>query len=209
MRILMGGTPYSKIQHIGIAAYRQYFGMLCTFADGARPYHASFCGVPWAADNFAFSGFDADKFLHRLKVWREWQWNCLWVAVPDVVADAAATWDRFGEWHDVIRGLGYKLALVAQDGLENTPVQWDCFEGFFIGGSTEWKLSGVCAELVYEAQARGKWVHMGRVNGNRRLNYAIALNCDSVDGSGYAAFPYKAKEALSTLENRKQSLWSY
>lgn len=209
MKVLAGGTPYSRIKHVGIVAYRRYFGMLCTWADGAHPRHADFCGIPWAVDNFAFTAFNPIRFERRLKAWREWSPTCLWVAVPDVVGNAAATWERFGEWHDVIRSLGYKLALVAQDGLENMPIEWNCFDALFIGGSTEWKLSSTAAEIVGEAQARGVYVHMGRVNGNIRLNYAAYLNCDSVDGSGYAAFPYKVREALGVLENPKQSLWSF
>lgn len=209
MRILMGGTPYSRIEHVGIAAYREYFGMLCTFADGAHPRHADFCGAPWAADNFAFSGFDAVKFLRRLEAWQEWKSTCLWVAVPDVVGDAEATWARFEEWEGCIQALGYPLALVAQDGLENNPIPWERFNALFIGGSTEWKLSGVCAEIIYEAQVRGKWVHMGRVNSAKRLNYASALKCDSVDGSGYSLIPYKAKQHLPQLQNSTQKLWSF
>lgn len=200
MRVFCGGTPYSRIKHVGIEAYRRYFGMLCTWADGAHPCHADFCNIPWAADNFAFSGFDAVKFMRRLEAWQEWRDTCLWVAVPDVVGNAAATWERFEEWANPISTMGYPLALVAQDGLENMEVQWERFSALFIGGSTAWKLSGVCAEIIKQAQLQGKWVHMGRVNSARRLNYAMSLRCDSVDGSGYAAIPYKVKQHLPNLQ---------
>jgi hypothetical protein len=29
----------------------------------------------------------------------------------------------------------------------------------------------------------GKWVHMGRVNTDRRIRYAAAIGCDSIDGT--------------------------
>jgi len=33
----------------------------------------------------------------------------------------------------------------------------------------DWKLSAAAAGLVAEANDRGKWTHMGRVNGLRRI----------------------------------------
>ena len=57
----------------------------------------------------------------------------------------------------------------------------------FIGGTTTWKLGPAARRLVAEAKARGKHVHMGRVNSQRRYNYARHIGCDSVDGT-YLAF---------------------
>lgn len=47
----------------------------------------------------------------------------------------------------------------------------------------EWKLGPVVRALVAEAKARGKRVHMGRVNSQKRFEYARAIGCDSVDGT--------------------------
>jgi hypothetical protein len=206
---LIGSTPYATIQHVGIRAFREHFGMLATWRVGSSPHHADFCGVPWAMDNFAFSGFDPTRFAACLGAWREFAPTCLWVAAPDVVGDAAATWARFAVWERTITEAGYPLALVAQDGLENMPIAWDCFDALFIGGSTEWKLSDTAALIVREAKGRGKWVHMGRVNSIKRLNYATALGCDSIDGSGYSAFRDKAKTHLPALEYPTQGLWRF
>jgi len=41
--------------------------------------------------------------------------------------------------------------------------------------------------LIAEAKRRGKWAHMGRVNGRSRLLAAVGAGCDSVDGT-YLAF---------------------
>jgi EAL domain-containing protein (putative c-di-GMP-specific phosphodiesterase class I) len=60
---------------------------------------------------------------------------------------------------------------------------WDEIDCLFIGGSTEWKLGPAAAELVAIANSLGKWVHMGRVNSERRYRYAEAIGCDSVDGT--------------------------
>jgi hypothetical protein len=88
-----------------------------------------------------------------------------------------------------IRVLGFPAALVAQDGLERLDVPWAAFDVLFIGGSTEWKLGEAARALVARAKARGKWVHMGRVNTRTRLRYADAIGCDSVDGTRLAFGP--------------------
>lgn len=47
----------------------------------------------------------------------------------------------------------------------------------------EWKLSETARALSREAKARGKWLHMGRVNSLKRLRIAMSFGCDSVDGT--------------------------
>ncbi len=49
----------------------------------------------------------------------DWLTVCLFVAAPDVVADAEATLDLFGGWRREIASQGLPVALVAQDGLES------------------------------------------------------------------------------------------
>jgi len=108
--------------------------------------------------------------------------SCLFAAGPDVVADARATLRRsyMLAW---IRHAGFPAALVAQDGLEDLTVPWDDFDALFIGGSTTWKLGPAARDLAREASQRGKWVHMGRVNSFKRLQYADSIGCDSADGT--------------------------
>lgn len=123
-----------------------------------------------------------------------WAWlqtlpaeRCRFAVAPDVVGDAAATLERSAPWLSRIRSLGIPAAFVAQDGQESLPVPWDEFDVLFIGGSTEWKLGRHVRDLVREAKSHGKWVHMGRVNSERRMRYASAIGCDSADGT-YLAF---------------------
>lgn len=140
-------------------------------------------GVMWAADNGCFGkGYPGDD------EWLSWLSSmdpagCLFAVAPDVVADAAATWDRSAPMLPKIRAIGFPAALVAQDGIENTVVQWDAFDVLFIGGTTTWKLGRAARHLIREAKRRGKWVHMGRVNSARRYRYAEHVGCDSVDGT--------------------------
>jgi hypothetical protein len=162
------------------AMQRGDLGFIDTPAQGnVRPD-----GVAWCADNGAFSdNFDEDKwwaFLERNAARAD---SCVFAVAPDVVGDAAATLERSLPWLPKIRALGYPAAFVAQDGLEDLEVPWDEFDVLFIGGSTAWKLGGHARHLVRDAKAQGKWVHMGRVNSERRWRYADAIGVDSCDGT--------------------------
>lgn len=147
-------------------------------------------GRPWAADNACFNR--GEKFDR----WRWLTWltglsnqGCLFAACPDVVGDWKATWDRACPEFDVVRMLGFRAAVVAQDGMESATVAWDRFDALFIGGSTAWKESAHAARLCKTAREQGKWVHMGRVNSMRRLRIAEEFGCDSVDGTFLAFGP--------------------
>ncbi len=146
-------------------------------------------GRPWAADNgcFAAKTFDASTWLAWLDVRRTYQETCLFAVVPDVVADATATLERFGVYAEAVRALGYRVALVAQDGLESLAVPWSEFDCLFIGGSTAWKLSEPAYRLMAETKIHGKWTHVGRVNSERRIRAMAMAGADSVDGT-YLAF---------------------
>lgn len=145
----------------------------------ARPPGVTFC-----MDNGCFGkGFDEGKWWEWLKSHAADAESCTFATAPDVVGDAAATLERSRPWLPRIRALGYPAAFVAQDGLTVDTTPWDEFDVLFIGGSTVWKLGAAARILVQTAKARGKHVHMGRVNSYRRFRYAEAIGCDSVDGT--------------------------
>jgi len=138
----------------------------------------------WCADNGCFGkGYPGDE------AWFAWLEQhtrrdlCDFAVAPDVVGDAVATMARSLPWLPKIRALGLPAAFVAQDGLEDMDVPWGSFDCLFIGGTTEWKLGPHARALVAQAKALGKWVHMGRVNSERRFKYAAAIGCDSADGT--------------------------
>lgn len=148
-------------------------------------------GRRWCADNAAFTGGypGDDAYLAWLTVRRHLAGDCGFAVAPDVPFDAAATLALSAPMLPRIRALGYPAALCAQDGLEHLDVPWDAFDVLFLAGSTEWKLSKAARDLAFEAKVRGKWVHMGRVNSWRRLQYAAAIGCDSADGTFLAFGP--------------------
>ncbi len=145
-------------------------------------------GLPSAADNACFSGWNERRFVNMLDRIVGVP-GCMWVAAPDVVADAAATLDLFDAWQPRIAARGLPVALVAQDGLEDLDVPWDRLDALFLGGSTKWKLGEYARRLAHEAKARGKLLHCGRVNSRRRIRYAAVIGCDSVDGSCFSRWP--------------------
>lgn len=144
-------------------------------------------GWSWAADNDCFQGLDPEAYLAMLDALAGIPGRCLFVTVPDVVADARATANLFEVWWRALARRDLPAALVAQDGLEDLQrwlaMTWPRIDALFIGGSTDWKLGPSAEVLVGEARARGKWVHMGRVNSARRIRYAASIGCDSVDGT--------------------------
>lgn len=144
-------------------------------------------GIPWAADNGAFSGFDEDAFVRMLDA-IEGLDGCRFVTSPDVVGDARSTVDLLEEWSPRIRSRGLPVAMATQDGLGDLTVPWSLLDAIFVGGTNAYKLSTESVATVREALNLGRWIHMGRVNGRRRYDLARALGVHSVDGSSFARF---------------------
>lgn len=151
-------------------------------------------GSPFAIDNGAYSKFNAKSFMSLLAREELNKQNCLFVAVPDVVGSARRTLEVFERWKSKL--LGWRLALVAQDGQEHLPIPWDDISAIFIGGSTDFKVSPEVVQIIKAAKALDKWVHVGRVNDPRRFQYFFDLEVDSCDGSGIAQYSHM-REAIA------------
>jgi hypothetical protein len=174
---------------------RGQLGCILTPAQGNRLPS----GAVWIADNGCGpgsdgqpgSGYPGDRgyllWLSRLSA--RARRRCLFAVAPDVLCDAQATLERSERFTVPLRASGLPVALVAQNGLEHLDVPWAWFDILFIGGDTAWKLGAGARSLIAEAKARGKRVHMGRVNSLRRLRYADATGCDSADGTIIARAP--------------------
>ena len=164
-----------------IAAMRAgRLGYIDTPAQGNRRPE----GVTWIADNGAFSDrWDEVSWWRFLTANAHDTDRCLFAAAPDIVGDAWRSHMRSYPWLSKIKRLGYPVAYVLQDNAEKHPIPWHDFDAAFIGGTTAWKLGPAARDLAVEAKTRGKWVHMGRVNSERRWRYADAIGCDSADGT--------------------------
>lgn len=158
-------------------------GQIVTPAAG----NAVLPGVEWCADNAVFADkYPGDDSYLTWLAERPHREQCRFAVAPDVVGDAAGTLARSRPMLARIRRL-VPVAYAAQNGATVESLPWSEFDVLFIGGDTEWKLGPEARELIAEAKLRGKWVHMGRVNSFRRLQYAAVVGCDSADGT-YLAF---------------------
>lgn len=167
-----------------------HFGWLKTPANGNSVTRIVASGVPWACDNDCYTALKRAQYVRMLRAVAG-QPGLLWVTAPDVVADADATLARFRLWRPTLDYLKLPIALVAQDGQEDRPVPWDAIRCLFIGGSTTWKEGPAAAALIRMAHARGKWVHVGRVNTLRRYWWLSSLPIDSIDGTCFSKWPDK------------------
>jgi hypothetical protein len=186
-------------------AMRRHLGVLVTPNTGGDIARISTSGLPWCVDNacWDFERFDGKKYLSLLRKAKAAVAQPVFVTMPDQAprpeeADHshchACTSYLFERW---LRVLAFErldllpLAFVLQNGIESEhDVPWDCIDAVFIGGDDEFKLSDlVMMELIPAAKARGKHVHLGRVNGRRRLWHAVLADVDSVDGSSLSRFP--------------------
>lgn len=152
-------------------------------------------GLKFGVDNECFTPgnrFDEERYKRALiriaKV--HGASDCLFATAPDVVGDAEATWERSNKWLKIIREIGLPCALVFQDGIESTHIQWGSFDAVFIGGTTEWKLSPEASWCIRQGKLKGKWTHMGRVNSVYRASRLIEFP-ESVDGTAWAKHPPK------------------
>jgi hypothetical protein len=137
----------------------------------------------WAADNACFAAkWDETKWFRWLEtVPRD---GCLFATAPDILADMPASYARSRPYLPRLRDMGFKAALVAQDGMETMidEIDWSEVDWLFIGGTTEWKLTGGW-EAAARAHTLGLPVHLGRVNSFRRLMAGASAAFESSDGT--------------------------
>jgi hypothetical protein len=154
-------------------------------------------GITIAADNDGFGGVDFPAFVKMLDALEPFASSVKFVTVPDVVCDAAGTFALWREWAPIVRARGLTPALVLQNGMirgldgvrfGHDLISWDEIGAIFVGGDDAYKDGVDVALLTLEAELRGLWIHVGRVNTVRRLRHAEALGANSVDGSGWARF---------------------
>jgi hypothetical protein len=172
--------------------------------------------ITWCADNGCYAA--GDRFnLNSYLIWLQRppgdRSRCLFATAPDVVGDANATLRRSAPVLPLLRELGYRAAYVAQDGFDPDVLDWDAFDVLFIGGTTAWKRAergGYAA--IAEGKRRGKWVHVGRVNGGPFLKNVAMAGADSADGTTLVFGPdiywRRVQKWLTSLDEQvSMQLW--
>lgn len=162
-------------------------------------------GSPWAADNDCFRQLDPDRYIAMVDRLYGRSRQCVFVTVPDEVGDHDATRELWDMWSPYILESGLPPAFVLQDGATSTSIPWHSMKALFVGGSTTYKESPEALALCREAKRRGIWVHVGRVNTNRRERHFLHI-ADSFDGTKYSMFADRyippALARLSAYDNQ-------
>jgi hypothetical protein len=169
--MIMPANNTSGVVHYLAGAFPGRIGMLLSPSSWKRPPWY----MPFGVDNGAFTGFKPAAFVDLLCKIRLCH-QPLWVAVPDKVADPEETNRLWRQWCGRIN---YPLAFVAQDGHLPQDIPRGA-AAVFVGGSTDWKLT-----QAHTFKGVAPWLHIGRVNTARRLEWAEEIGADSVDGTGF------------------------
>lgn len=157
--------------------------------------------VPWAADNDCFTGFNEQKY-RKMLIKLVNHPGCLFVTAPDKVKDGKETLSLFEVWQPVLRAHHLPVALVAQDGMSPSDIEWGELDWIFIGGSTEFKVGKEGKKIIDRAKEENKKVHVGRVSTHGRIKYCLESGVDTIDGTRFSWFDKKLLgAALDQIHN--------
>jgi len=159
---------------------------------------------PWAfmLDNGAFGegGFQPARFLEALRLLGR---DADMIVLPDIVCGGRRSLELSLDWMYRVLQIAPKTVLLpVQDGMEPRDVRRyldhpACQVGIFVGGSTAWKerTMRMWGDLAAEMAV---WMHVGRVNTQRRMALAVAAGAHSVDGSSPTRFSCRAAPLVAS-----------
>lgn len=165
--------------------------------------------LPFALDNGRFSVWSKGKKWFEEDFWKlinkakQISYPPLWLAVPDVVANAEETIKEWKHWHPILSDLNWPLALVVQDGMEPNEVKnlLPKPDYIFVGGSTLWKWQN----LTKWTETFPNKVHVGRVNSYGLLWKAHRAGVISSDRTGWFHHIQK-KQLIKYLDRSSRDL---
>jgi hypothetical protein len=195
---------------------REYVSLGCGMIVCRPSFRFPKLDCPWIFDNGAFVDFikgrefDGPQFedcIRRIMLKQPCQ-RPLWCVTPDIVANPKSLGFSVGWRKRLPNELRWFLAI--QDGM--TPVHVENalatakFDGLFVGGSTDWKNQNA-AEWCLFGRGHKLPVHIGRVNGWKRLQWAVNIGADSVDGTGWTRAPGWV-DFIRHMPKPERMLWS-
>ena len=144
--------------------------------------------LPYVLDNGAWGSikngleWDPVKLAKHFQRYASKSIRPQWVVCPDVVGDAAKTFELWSLWHSRFAWENVPVFLAVQDGMTVEDVERLAIspDGIFVGGSTEWKW-----QTARHWCANFKRVHVARVNGLRTLKLCKEWGAESCDGTGW------------------------
>jgi hypothetical protein len=162
------------------------------------------CQDVFGIDNGGFTGAKIQGFTKIVNKNYEFRANCLFAAVPDKVENHKETLSMWGDYHHLADG--YKKAFVVQDGFDGWPSNADAI---FIGGSTEFKDSYECDQIVLLALDNNMHVHIGRVNTFDRFYHFHKLGAHTCDGSGVSMYDHMIEKLyhLYRMAEKNKVAW--
>jgi len=149
-------------------------------------------GRPYALDNGAWTAhqqgteFDSDAFMHAVDKVGE---KAEWIVLPDIVMGGQRSLDLSLSWLEKLAGLPARLLIAVQNGmtLDDVRNHLNPMVGIFVGGDSAWKeeTTPMWGSL---ARRRNCYLHVGRVNSQRRIAICAAAGADSFDGTSVTRY---------------------
>jgi hypothetical protein len=198
MKLMVSGATTTVEQLLADPEVVPYMGAMLTPNTANSVTRIANWGLPYCADAgcFPVEAFSASRYMAMVVKLAEAEEPPVFVVVPDVVrmteegpvGDYVETMRQFEVWQRRLEPFQLPLAFVAQDGLSDLDdIPWGDIAAVFIGGSDSFK-DEMTGDIAAACRARGKWCHLGRVNGKKRLRLALLGDVDSVDGSSLSRF---------------------
>ena len=149
-------------------------------------------GRSYALDNGAWSAFqhgtsfDGDAFMRAVDKVGE---HADWIVLPDIVMGGERSLALSLTWLDRLKDLPTQLLIAVQNGFTTEDVRsyLNPMVGIFVGGDTAWKeeTTPMWGSLC---RRRNCYLHVGRVNSQRRIAICAAAGADSFDGTSVSRY---------------------
>lgn len=158
-------------------------------AAGSLQFDRSF---EWALDNGAWSAYQQGKEFDEYafaKAVDKVAEGAQWVVLPDIVQGGMKSLDLTLRWMDRLKGLPTRTLIAVQDGMTPDDVRGYLGPmcGLFIGGSTAFKENMDAWGML--ARRCNAYLHIGRVNTQRRIRACAQVGANSFDGTSIITFP--------------------
>lgn len=169
-------------------------------------------GFPYAVDNGAWTAFNQKRPFNETlfgSVLKKLGWGADWVVVPDIVEGGLKSLEFSMRWLPRVASESRRQLIAVQDGMSPGDVEGllSPTVGLFVGGSTDWKLGTMRSWGDLAAKCRC-WLHIGRVNSERRIALCAAAGAHSFDGTSATKFSVNIPRLTRARRRHSCTDWS-